>query len=33
MPGPRQPFTFLGHEILEIFPYVPIGVRLRTGIA
>jgi diacylglycerol O-acyltransferase len=33
VPGPRKPFTLLGREILEIFPYVPIGVLLRTGIA
>jgi len=33
VPGPRRPLTLLGREIIEIFPYVPIAMRLRTGIA
>jgi diacylglycerol O-acyltransferase len=33
VPGPRQPLFVLGRPILEIFPYVPIAVRLRTGVA
>jgi diacylglycerol O-acyltransferase len=33
VPGPRRPLYFLGHRMLEILPYVPIAVRLRTGIA
>ena len=33
VPGPRKPLALLGREIQEIFPYVPIGVRLLTGIA
>jgi diacylglycerol O-acyltransferase len=33
VPGPRRPLYLLGHRMLEILPYVPIAVRLRTGIA
>ncbi|HEU4421704.1 MAG TPA: wax ester/triacylglycerol synthase family O-acyltransferase [Pilimelia sp.] len=33
VPGPRQPLFVLGRPILEIFPYVPIALRLRTGVA
>ncbi|QHE72837.1 WS/DGAT/MGAT family O-acyltransferase [Rhodococcus sp. WAY2] len=33
IPGPRQTRHILGREILEIFPYVPIALRLRIGIA
>ncbi len=33
VPGPRQPLYILGRRIVEILPYVPIAVRLRTGIA
>ena len=33
VPGPRRPLYLLGHQMLEILPYVPIAVRLRTGIA
>jgi WS/DGAT/MGAT family acyltransferase len=32
VPGPRQPLYLLGRRLVEILPYVPIGVRLRTGI-
>ena len=33
MPGPREPLYLLGRRILEILPYVPIAVRLRTGVS
>jgi diacylglycerol O-acyltransferase len=33
VPGPRQPLYLLGRPILEILPYVPIALRLRTGVA
>jgi WS/DGAT/MGAT family acyltransferase len=33
VPGPRQPLYALGRRIIEILPYVPIAIRLRTGIA
>ncbi|MFJ5993140.1 wax ester/triacylglycerol synthase family O-acyltransferase [Lentzea sp. NPDC092896] len=33
VPGPRKPLRVLGRRILEILPYVPIAVRIRTGIA
>jgi len=33
IPGPRRPLYLLGRRMLEILPYVPIAVRLRTGIA
>jgi WS/DGAT/MGAT family acyltransferase len=33
VPGPRRPLYALGRRIIEIFPYVPIAVRLRTGIS
>jgi diacylglycerol O-acyltransferase len=33
VPGPRQPLYALGRRVLEILPYVPIAVRLRTGVA
>lgn len=33
VPGPRQPLYVLGRRMLEILPYVPIAVRLRTGVA
>jgi diacylglycerol O-acyltransferase / wax synthase len=33
LPGPRQPLYILGRRMLEILPYVPIAVRLRTGVA
>lgn len=31
--GPRRPLRVLGRRIVEILPYVPIAVRIRTGIA
>ncbi|MET9232238.1 wax ester/triacylglycerol synthase family O-acyltransferase [Lentzea sp. NPDC003310] len=33
VPGPRKPLRVLGREIVEILPYVPIAVRIRTGVA
>lgn len=33
VPGPREELAVAGRRILEIFPYVPIAVRLRTGVA
>ncbi|WP_439657849.1 wax ester/triacylglycerol synthase family O-acyltransferase [Lentzea sp. HUAS TT2] len=33
VPGPRGPLDVLGRRIVEILPYVPIAVRIRTGIA
>ncbi|MFQ6328617.1 wax ester/triacylglycerol synthase family O-acyltransferase [Nocardia sp. CWNU-33] len=33
VPGPKQPLYLHGREVLEILPYAPIAVRLRTGIA
>lgn len=33
IPGPRDVRHLLGRRILDVFPYVPIAVRLRIGIA
>ncbi|WP_436498321.1 wax ester/triacylglycerol synthase family O-acyltransferase [Actinokineospora sp. HUAS TT18] len=33
VPGPRGPLAFLGRDLLELLPYVPIAVRLRVGVA
>jgi diacylglycerol O-acyltransferase len=33
VPGPPRELAVAGRRILEIFPYVPIAVRLRTGVA
>jgi WS/DGAT/MGAT family acyltransferase len=33
VPGPRRPLHLLGRRMVEIFPYVPIAVRLRTGVS
>lgn len=33
VPGPRKPLKVLGRPIVEILPYVPIAVRIRTAIA
>jgi WS/DGAT/MGAT family acyltransferase len=33
VPGPRQPLYVLGRQILEILPYAPIALRMRTGVA
>ncbi|MBC6445863.1 wax ester/triacylglycerol synthase family O-acyltransferase [Actinokineospora xionganensis] len=33
VPGPRNPLSFLGSELVELMPYVPLALRLRTGVA
>jgi diacylglycerol O-acyltransferase len=33
IPGPKRPLYLLGRRMVEILPYVPIAVRLRTGIS
>jgi diacylglycerol O-acyltransferase len=33
VPGSPRPLAVLGRRITEVFPYVPIAVRLRTGVA
>ncbi|MDX8034913.1 wax ester/triacylglycerol synthase family O-acyltransferase [Lentzea sp. BCCO 10_0856] len=33
VPGPRKPLRVLGRRIVEILPYVPIAIRIRTGVA
>jgi diacylglycerol O-acyltransferase len=33
VPGPRQPLYLLRQRVVEILPYVPIALRLRTGIS
>jgi hypothetical protein len=33
VPGPRRPLYIRGRRMLEIFPYVPIALRLRTGVS
>ena len=33
VPGPTRPLYVLGREIVELLPYVPIALRIRTGVA
>jgi diacylglycerol O-acyltransferase len=33
VPGPREPLSILGRPIRQILPYVPIALRIRTGVA
>ncbi|WP_433518762.1 wax ester/triacylglycerol synthase family O-acyltransferase [Nonomuraea sp. CA-143628] len=33
VPWPREPLDLLGRRLLEILPYVPIALRLRTGVS
>ncbi|HVV29371.1 MAG TPA: wax ester/triacylglycerol synthase family O-acyltransferase [Mycobacteriales bacterium] len=33
VPGPAHRLSLLGREVVGLYPYVPIAVRLRTGIA
>ncbi|WP_312872047.1 wax ester/triacylglycerol synthase family O-acyltransferase [Amycolatopsis dendrobii] len=33
VPGPAGPLTVAGREVLELYPYVPIALRVRTGVA
>ncbi|WP_086838013.1 wax ester/triacylglycerol synthase family O-acyltransferase [Amycolatopsis kentuckyensis] len=33
IPGPRRPLSLLGRPIVELYPYVPIALQLRVGVA
>jgi diacylglycerol O-acyltransferase / wax synthase len=33
VPGPRHRLSILGREVVDLYPYVPIATRLRTGVA
>jgi WS/DGAT/MGAT family acyltransferase len=33
VPGPREPLYWMGRQLEEIFPYVPIASTVRTGIS
>ncbi|MGW4394077.1 wax ester/triacylglycerol synthase family O-acyltransferase [Amycolatopsis nivea] len=33
VPGPAEPLAMAGREVLALYPYVPIALRLRTGVA
>lgn len=33
VPGPHEPLHLLGREVLDLYPYVPIALRLRTAVA
>lgn len=33
VPGPRTPLRLLGREVTDLYPYVPVALRLRTGVA
>ncbi|MGW7532513.1 wax ester/triacylglycerol synthase family O-acyltransferase [Amycolatopsis sp. NPDC054798] len=33
VPGPAEPLTVAGREVVALYPYVPIALRLRTGVA
>lgn len=33
VPGPRRRLFLLGRQILQIHPYVPLAIRMRTGVA
>ncbi|WAL68950.1 wax ester/triacylglycerol synthase family O-acyltransferase [Amycolatopsis cynarae] len=33
VPGPRHTLSVLGREVTDLYPYVPIAMRLRTGVA
>lgn len=33
VPGPRTPLRLLGREVADLYPYVPVALRLRTGVA
>lgn len=33
VPGPRAPLRLLGREVADLYPYVPVALRLRTGVA
>ncbi|MFI9811884.1 wax ester/triacylglycerol synthase family O-acyltransferase [Saccharothrix variisporea] len=33
VPGPRHPLSLIGRDVIEVLPYVPIALGLRTGVA
>lgn len=33
VPGPQLPLYAVGRRMLRVYPYVPLGVRLRVGVA
>lgn len=33
VPGPRKPLQLLGRRVVALYPYVPIALRLRIGVA
>ncbi|MFG1647567.1 WS/DGAT domain-containing protein, partial [Amycolatopsis sp. NPDC049252] len=33
VPGPSEPLSVLGRKIVAMYPYVPIALRVRTGVA
>jgi WS/DGAT/MGAT family acyltransferase len=33
VPGPREPLYWMGRQVEDIFPYVPIASTVRTGIS
>ncbi|MFD9890062.1 wax ester/triacylglycerol synthase family O-acyltransferase [Amycolatopsis sp. NPDC059027] len=33
VPGPRSPLSVLGRPLVDLYPYVPIALRVRTGVA
>jgi diacylglycerol O-acyltransferase / wax synthase len=33
VPGPQYPLYAAGRRLLEAFPYVPLGGRIRVGVA
>jgi diacylglycerol O-acyltransferase / wax synthase len=33
VPGPQEPLYAVGRRMLETFPYVPLGLQLRIGVA
>ncbi|HET9077682.1 MAG TPA: wax ester/triacylglycerol synthase family O-acyltransferase [Acidimicrobiales bacterium] len=33
VPGPQIPLFALGRRMLQVYPYVPLGIQMRTGVA
>jgi hypothetical protein len=33
IPGPQVPLYAVGRPVLSAFPYVPVGMQVRTGVA
>ncbi|WP_280336960.1 wax ester/triacylglycerol synthase family O-acyltransferase [Nocardia wallacei] len=33
VPGPRRPLRLAGHDVLEIWPCIPVAMRVRTTVA